>query len=58
MLDTFCIVKDMGRRASEQEQMGELGADSGDDLVVRRWNEACDLVEGEDQDLEGGDNGE
>ena len=47
-LELFCIVEDTGGRASEQEQMGEIGIHHEYDVVVRRGEEACDLVEGED----------
>ena len=46
VLYLFCVVEDAGDRAIDQEQMGELGFDNGDDVFVRRWEEACDLVEG------------
>ena len=55
VLNMFCIVKDMGARASEKEHLGELGVDRGDNVVVHWWEEARDLVEWEDRELEGGD---
>ena len=34
VVDMFCVVKDAGESTSEQEQMGELGLDSGDDVFM------------------------
>ena len=41
----LCVSEDAGGRASEQEQMDELGVDCGDDVVILLQDEACDLVE-------------
>ena len=57
-MDLFCDVEDTGGRGSEQENMGKLGVDRGDYVVLRWWKEARYLVEGEYQELEEGNNGE
>ena len=47
-MDLLYIVTDAVECSGEQEQIGELGVDFGDDLVVRQHKEYVDLIEGGD----------